>query len=318
MNLQGKRVLVTGISGFIGSHLTERLLGEGAQLSAIGRKPVSKLWKLGAARYEIEYYEEQCWNRENLERILRSARPEIIYHLAATGVTGPRSDARQAVEFNVGTTLTLLQTLPKQEYERFIYASTCYEYGHALPPISEDAQLDPTNVYAASKAAASLFCQMYHRSQGRPITIVRPFTVYGPRQSERALVPQVILHALRGQDFEMTAGEQGRDWVYVSDVVEGIIRASIVDGAIGQTINLCTSEERTVREAVEKVLELMGHPVRAVVGARSYRAGEVWHLVGNNTRARALLGWQPQVELEQGLQRTIEWYTANFNAGVLD
>jgi nucleoside-diphosphate-sugar epimerase len=316
MNLQGKRVLVTGVTGFIGSHLAERLVAEGAQVSAIGRKPVNELWKLNETRYEIDYYRERHWNRKNLERILRSARPEVICHLAATGVTGPRLDAEEAVEFNVGATLALLEPLSKWEYERFVYVGTCYEYGHALPPIREDAPLDPINVYAASKAAAALFCQMYHRSHGWPITIVRPFAAYGPRQSARALVPQAILHALRGQEFDMTAGEQGRDWVYVDDVVDGIIRASCVDETIGQTINLCTGEEHTVREVVGKVLDLMGNPVRVVVGARPYREGEVWHLVGDNTRARESLDWQTQVGLEEGLRKTIEWYTAKFNAGI--
>jgi nucleoside-diphosphate-sugar epimerase len=317
MGLQGKRVLVTGITGFIGSHLTERLVAEGAQVSAIGRRPVNELWKLHEARHEVDYYQEQHWTRENLGRILRSIRPAIIYHLAATGVIGSWLDAEEAVEFNVGATLALVQPLPEWEYERFVYLGTCYEYGHTPPPIREDAPLDPTSIYAASKAAAALFCQMYHRSFGWPVTIVRPFAIYGPRQNERALIPQVILHALRGQDFEMTPGEQGRDWVYVDDVVEGIIRASCENEAIGQTINLCTGEEHTVREVVGKVLDLMGNPVRAVVGARPYRPGEIWRLVGDNSRARKLLGWQPQVGLEEGLRKTIEWYTAEFNAGVL-
>ena len=316
MNLHGKRVLVTGITGFIGSHLAERLVAEGAKVSAIGRGAVNELWKLNESRHEIDYYQKRYWYRKDLARVLRSARPEIIYHLAATGVTGPRLDADEAVRFNVGATLALLEPLPKWAYKRFVYVSTCYEYGHAPPPIREDAPPDPLNVYAASKAAASLFCQMYYKSYGWPITIVRPFTVYGPRQKERALIPQAILHALRGQDFEMTPGEQGRDWVYVDDVVEGIVRASCADEAVGQTINLCTGEEHTVREVVGKVLEMMGNPVWAVVGARPYRPGEVWHLVGDNSRAKKLLDWQPQVGLEEGLRKTIEWYTAEFNAGV--
>jgi len=103
--------------------------------------------------------------------------------------------------------------------------------------------------------------------------------------------------------------------VYVDDVVEGIVRASCTDEAAGQTINLCTGEEHTVREVVGKVLDLMGNPGWVVAGARPYRPGEIWHLVGDNSRAKELLGWQPQVGLEEGLRRTIEWYTAEFQAG---
>lgn len=313
MKLYGKRVLVTGVTGFIGSHLAERLVVEGARVSAIGRKPATEWRALGMAE-EIDYHSATRWTREKLEPIVRSLRPEIIFHLAAAGVTEPYLDAEEAVQFNVGATLALLQSVSQGEYERFVYVGTCYEYGHTSPPISEDVPLDPVNIYAASKAAASLFCQMYYKSYGWPTTIVRPFAAYGPRQSARALIPQVIDHALRGQDFEMTPGEQGRDWIYVSDLVEGLVRAAVAERAVGQTINLCTGEEHSVREVVSKVLALMGNPVRAVSGARPYRPGEVWHLVGDNRKAKELLHWEPQVHLEEGLRRTIEWYTTEYRS----
>lgn len=313
MKLHGKRVLVTGITGFIGSHLAERLVAEGARVSAIGRKPATELRALGIVE-EIDYYSASRWTRETLEPIVRSVRPEIVFHLAAAGVTEPYLDAEVAVQFNVGATLALLQSVSPGEYERFVYVGTCYEYGHTTPPISEDVPLDPVNIYAASKAAASLFCQMYHRSYGWPIIIVRPFAAYGPRQSARALIPQVIDHALRGQDFEMTPGEQGRDWIYVSDLVEGLVLAAVAERAVGQTINLCTGEEHSVREVVSQVLALMGNPVRAVPGARPYRPGEVWHLVGDNRKAKELLHWEPRVSLEEGLRRTIAWYTTEYRS----
>jgi nucleoside-diphosphate-sugar epimerase len=137
---------------------------------------------------------------------------------------------------------------------------------------------------------------------------VRPFAVYGPRQSSRFLIPQVILHALRREDFPTTLGEQGRDWIYVEDVVDGIIRASLSEEAIGQIINLCSGQEHTVREVVGRVLEIMGNPIEARFGALPYRRGEIWHLVGDNAKAKELLGWEPKVSLEEGLRRTIAWY----------
>jgi nucleoside-diphosphate-sugar epimerase len=179
----------------------------------------------------------------------------------------------------------------------------------------ENQMVDPVNAYAASKSAAWLFCNLCHRTYGYPIVTVRPFTVYGPRQSERALIPQVILSALRGEDFEMTGGEQTRDFTYVDDIVEGYIRASISGKAIGQTINLGTGKEHAIKDVVLKVVELMGSTVKPLIGALPYRPGEIWCLYSDSSKARELLGWQPQVGLEDGLRKTIEWYTDKFKAG---
>jgi UDP-glucose 4-epimerase len=239
-------------------------------------------------------------------------------------------DPTLAVQVNVIGTLNLLEALTETDCDCFVNTGTCYEYGHNTPPPSvppnlgrpggqhEDQMIDPINAYATSKSAAWLFCNMYYRTRSYPIVTMRPFTVYGPRQNPRALIPQVILSALRGEDFEMTGGEQTRDFTYVDDVVEGYIRASFSEKAIGQTINLGTGEEHAVKDVVLKVLELMGHPVRPLIGALPYRPGEIWRLYADSSKARRLLGWQPQVGLEDGLKKTIEWYTEQFKAGALD
>jgi len=302
------RVLVTGATGFIGSHLAERLVAEGAEVTLLIKPGASKA-NVTSILDKVHIHEVDLRDGQRVQELMRECRPRKVYHLAAVGVTDPGVDPRLAVQVNVIGTLNLLEALRETGCDCFVNTGTCYEYGHNTPPMREDQMVDPINAYAASKSAAWLFCNMYHRTHGYPIVTVRPFTVYGPRQSERALIPQVILHALRGEDFPMTGGEQGRDWIYVDDVVEGILRASLAEAAIGQVINLCTGEEHTVREVVEKVLELMGNPIQPLIGALSYRRGEIWHLVGDNARARELLGWEPQVSLEEGLQETVRWYT---------
>jgi nucleoside-diphosphate-sugar epimerase len=302
--LQNVRVLVTGATGFIGSHLAERLVAEGAEVILLVKPGASKA-NVASILDKVHIHEVDLREGEMVRQLVRECRPSKIYHLAAVGVTEPDIDSRLAVQVNVVGTLNLLEALRETDCDCVINTGTCYEYGHNTPPMHEDQMVDPINAYAASKSAAWLFCNMYYRTRGYPIVTVRPFTVYGPRQSERALIPQVILHALRGEDFPMTGGEQGRDWIYVDDVVEGIFRASLAEAAIGQVINLCTGKERTVREVVEKVLELMGNPIQPLIGALPYRRSEVWHLVGDNARARGLLGWEPQVSLEEGLRRTI-------------
>ncbi len=312
-SLEGVRVLITGTTGFIGSHLTERLVAEGAE-ATLAVEPGARQANVASILDKVRVHEVDLREGQTVQRLVRECQPSKVYHLAAVGVTDPGVDPTLAAQVNVLGTLNLLEALKETEFNCFVNTGTCYEYGHNDPPMREDQMVDPINAYAASKSAAWLFCNMYHRTRGYPIVTVRPFTVYGPRQSARALIPQTVLSALRGEDFATTGGEQTRDFTYVDDVVEGYIRASLSEKAIGQTINLGTGEEHPIKDVVLKTLELMGNPVKPLIGALPYRPREIWRLYSDSSKARELLGWQPQVGLEDGLRKTIEWYTEKFKA----
>jgi len=322
MILQGISVLVTGATGFIGSHLAERLVAEGAEVT-LAVEPGANQANVTIILDKVRVHEVDLRDGQMVQWLVRECQPSKVYHLAAVGVTQPSIDSRLAVQVNVLGTLNLLDALRETDCDCLVNTGTCYEYGHNDPPMCEDQMLDPINAYAASKSAAWLFCNMYHRTHGCPIVTVRPFTAYGPRQSKRVLIPQTIISALRvaeglAKDFAMTGGEQTRDFTYVDDVVEGYIRASLLEKAIGQTINLGTGEERPIKDVVLKVLELMGNPVKPLIGALPYRPREIWRLYADNNKARDLLGWQPQVGLEDGLTKTIAWYTEQFKVGAFD
>ncbi len=305
------RVLITGATGFIGSHLAERLAAEGAEVT-LAVEPGASRANVASILDEVRVREVDLRDGQTVRQLVRECQPSKIYHLAAVGVTDPGVAPMLAVQVNVMGTLNLLEALKETECDCFINTGTCYEYGHNTPPMREDQMVDPISTYAASKSAAWLFCSMYHRTRGYPVVTVRPFTVYGPRQGERALIPQLIISALREEDFAMTGGEQTRDFTYVDDVVEGYIRASLSEEAIGQTINLGTGEERPIKDVVLEVLELMGNPVKPLIGALPYRPREIWRLCSDSSKARELLGWQSQVSLEDGLRKTIAWYTKKF------
>ena len=316
-SLEGVRVLITGATGFIGSHLAERLVAEGAEVT-LAIEPRASKANVASILDKVRICEVDLRDGETIQHLTREFQPSKVYHLAAVGVTEPGIDPRLTVQVNVMGTLNLLDALNETDCDCFVNTGTCYEYGHNIPPMHEDQMVDPINAYAASKSAAWLFCNMYHRTRGYPIVTVRPFTVYGPRQSERALIPQTILSALRGEDFAMTGGEQTRDFTYVDDVVEGYIRAALSEKAIGQTINLGAGEERPIKDAALKLLELMGNPVKPLIGELPYRPGDIRRLYADSSKARELLGWRPQTGLEDGLRKTIEWYTEQFKAGVFD
>lgn len=312
-SLEGMRVLVTGATGFIGSHLAERLVAEGADVTLAVESGANQT-NVASILGKVRAHEVDLRDGQMVQQLAQECQPSKVYHLAAVGVTDPGVAPTLAAQVNVIGTLNLLEALEETDCNCFVNTGTCYEYGHNTPPMREDQMVDPINAYAASKSAAWLFCNMYHRTRGYPIVTVRPFTVYGPRQSGRALIPQLILSALRGEEFAMTGGEQTRDFTYVDDVVEGYIRASLSERAIGQTINLGTGEECPIKDVVLKVLKLMGNPMKPMIGELPYRPREVWRLYSDSSKARELLGWKRQVSLEDGLRRTIAWYNEKFKA----
>jgi UDP-glucose 4-epimerase len=297
------QVLLTGASGFIGSHLAEALVARGAIVHCL-LLPGDPAPNLSAVRDQIHVHRADLLDAEALRRVARAASPEVVMHLAAVGVTDVHVDPALAVRVNVEGTLDLLAALDGA-YRIFLNVGTCHEYGDGAPPFREDQDPRPSLPYAITKTATWHFCRRFLDTEGWPIVTVRPFSVYGPRQAENTFVPACIHAARRGVDFEMTAGEQGRDWIYVADVVEGMIRATGLPAAIGGTFNLCTARETTLYDVARAIVSEMGDPIAIHRGALPYREGEIWHLVGDNTRARAVLGWEPTTSLADGLRRTI-------------
>jgi UDP-glucose 4-epimerase len=209
------------------------------------------------------------------------------------------------VRVNVEGTLNLLRVLDG-DYRAFVNTGTCHEYGDNEPPFREDQDPRPELPYAITKTAAWHFCRRLHKINGWPIVTVRPFSVYGPRQATNTFIPACIRAARDGRDFEMTPGEQKRDWIFVTDVVAGFIRTGIVPEAVGGTFNLFTGKETTLYDVARAIVAQMGDRIAIQRGALPYREGEIWHLVGDNARAREILGWEPQISLEKGLACTIE------------
>ncbi|OQY23330.1 MAG: hypothetical protein B6I34_04805 [Anaerolineaceae bacterium 4572_32.1] len=305
--LKDVSILVTGASGFIGPHLVRRLANSGARVACLSLNEI----KPHSLPPGVTGHVADLRNAAAIQTVVQAVHPVLVFHLAAAGVTDIGIDPITAIEVNLKGTLNLLAALAETDYRRFVFVGTGHEYGSNMPPFHEDQPPAPTNIYAASKSAAWLFCQMYHRTRGWPVVGVRPFGVYGPGQHPPTFLPALILSALRGHDFAMTAGEQVRDLVYVQDVVEGMVRAATVQDIEGQVFNLCSGEGISLAELALQTLTLMDNPIRLKLGALPYRAGQIWRMVGDNTRAREALNWQPTTSLKEGLRRTIDWITQN-------
>lgn len=313
----GMRVLVTGATGFLGRHLCTALVGAGARVFALrrdnGRSPVRIEGKDG-----MEWLEADIRDAERLTSVVRKTRAARIFHLAAaTSVERGFQTADDMIATNLQGTVNLLRALDSTGYECFVCTGSAEEYGAGTAPFREDAPLQPVSPYSASKAAATLYCEMYHRTLGCPIVILRPFLVYGPGQPPNKLIPQTILAALADRPFPMTSGRQTREFTYVDDIIDGYLRAATTSEAIGHTVNLGTGESMPVIDLVRLILELSGSRIQPDVGALPTRPGEIWSYQCDNTKAHTLLGWSPHVSLIDGLQKTIAWYRHAVEQGIV-
>jgi len=313
--LKGKRVLVTGATGFLGSHVVTRLVAEDAEVFGVSSSVSSVApERLDGVLDHMVLLEANLRDASSLTEVVRVARPELVIHQAAfthVGKSFTRID--ENIQTNIQGTANLLLALDGK-YERFVNIGSGDVYGDAPVPFTEDGPVRPASPYAVSKYAAERFCRMFHVAYGWPIVCLRPFNVYGPQQSPDRIIPELIISALRGRDLKMTEGKQSREFMYVDDVADLFVRALTQPGIDGEVINVSRGEEVTIREVAETVLELMGNPVRALFGALDYRPTEIWRMFGDNTKARELLDWTPATTLTDGLQRTIAWYRSQQRA----
>ena len=308
--LKDERVLLTGATGFLGCHLARRLLASGARVYALLRKGTGR-HRIADIIPMIEVVEGDLLDAESVGKAVERVAPSIVYHLAAFGVDRPLEDPGRAAAVNVVGTVHLLEALRRQPPQRFVYTGTCYEFSDCEGPVGPEMRPNPANLYAATKLAGGLMCDTYRRMYGMPAVVVRPFQCYGPWQGPRPLIPSIILRLSKGERVPLTSGRQIRDFVYVDDVIEGLLLAGTRTEAVGEAFHFGSGRGASVREVAELVQALMGLQDRLDFGALPHRAGEVWDLRADNTRATALLGWEPRTSLEDGLRRTIEWYGAN-------
>jgi UDP-glucose 4-epimerase len=311
MNLRQTRVLVTGGSGFIGSHLVKRLLAEESDVAVTVRYGnVVKCERLRWCWDRVRVIEADLRNRGALE-VVRAFQPEIVLHLAAYNHVGQSfQQVEECFDVNAKGTANLVDLCG--ETRRLVYVSTSEVYGHqANVPFSEQMEPQPLSPYAITKYAGELYCRMKQRMEanGR-FVLIRPFNAYGPYQSSKAIIPELILNGLRNVPIECTPGEQTREFNFVEDLVDGLVRAATLDRPIEGPINLATGHEVAIRDLVRLIAGLTETKVEPRIGALPYRPTEIWRMRGDNTRARDLLGWEPRTSLENGLRKTVAWFRA--------
>lgn len=311
--LEGKEVLLTGGTGFIGSHLTKRLVEEKAIVNIISTKEHPNTSFVKEIYDNVKIWKADLLDMDSLRKCIKHINPEKIFHLGAFVNSDPSLRvAHQCIQTNIQGTANLLYSLRKVNPDRFVYIGTCEVYGQDPLPFTEKQAICPSSSYSITKASGEFFCFFAQKAFNIPVVVLRLSVVYGPNQNPRKLIPYVILCCLNGKNPVLTEGDQTRDFIYISDIVEGIIRSSIKEKAIGEIINLGRGEQHSIRSVVNKIVNLMNNSVAPLFGALPSRKYEPKHSYCSISKAKRVLDWVPQIPLDEGLKKTINWYSQNF------
>ena len=316
--LSGKRVLVTGAGGFIGSHVVEALLADGADVRAFvhynSRGDWGHLEELPTdARESIEVVAGEIQDPFSVRGAVRGC--QLVLHLAALiGIPYSYLAPQSYVQTNVTGTLNVLEAGRSEGVERIVHTSTSETYGTAqYTPIDEAHPLQGQSPYSASKIAADKMAESYWRSFGLPVAVLRPFNTFGPRQSLRAVIPTIISQALSGDVVRLGSRTPVRDFTFVEDTARAFLAAATADQAAGQVLNAGSGKGITVGELAALILEVIGSDAEIVVDDARIRPeqSEVFELIADASRLRELTDWAPQVPLREGLERVAAWVERN-------
>jgi NAD dependent epimerase/dehydratase len=316
--LEGMSVAVTGAGGFIGGHVVERLVRDGARVRAMcrynSRNERGTLdWLEPNVVAEVEVVLGELRDLESVAGAIEGS--EVVLHLGAQiAIPYSYANPRDFLEVNVLGTLNVAQAALRHGVQRIVHTSTSEVYGTAQSiPITEAHPLEPQSPYAASKVAADKLMDSYHRSFDLPVCVLRPFNTYGPRQSARAIIPTIISQALAGSTLRLGSLHPRRDLTYVEDTAAAFVAAATSEGAVGRTIQLGTNHDVSVSDLVDMVAEILGRELTVETDPARLRPdkSEVERLISGPLLARELLGWEPTVDLREGLARTIDWIERN-------
>jgi Nucleoside-diphosphate-sugar epimerases len=311
-----QKVLVTGADGFIGSHLVEKLVLDGNQVKALVLYNSVNSWGWidtldKKIKDEIEVIPGDIRDPFIIKTIMKDV--DTVYHLAALIAIPYSYKAPECyVQTNVQGTLNILEAARDLNVNRILITSTSEVYGTAkYVPINESHPKQAQSPYSATKIAADALAESYFKSFNLPVTIVRPFNTYGPRQSARAIIPTIITQLLNGvSEIKVGSLIPTRDFVFVKDTAEGFIRVAANSNLAGEEINIATSKEISIEALANKLIRLINPGVKLICEEKRIRPenSEVFRLLGDNKKLEEYTGWSPKYSLDEGLKETIDWF----------
>jgi NAD dependent epimerase/dehydratase len=313
-----KKVLVTGAGGFIGSHLIERLIDLGADVKGFARYNSRNDWGLLEIipSQKLDSLQIISGDLQDYDAVFSAVRDvDVIFHLGSL-ISIPYSyiRPRDTIENNILSTLNILTAARDSGVEKVVHTSSSEVYGTALyVPIDEKHPLQGQSPYSASKIGADKIAESFYCSFDLPVATIRPFNTYGPRQSARAIIPTIITQAIEQEKIKLGSLFPTRDYTFVKDTVNGFISTAESKSSIGEVINIGSNFEISMGDLAQRISSLLNKDIKIVQDSSRVRPlkSEVKRLWCDNAKAKRLLGWEPQVSLDEGLKETIEWISEN-------
>lgn len=317
--MKNKKILVTGADGFIGSHLTEQLVKEGAKVKALSQYNSFNYWgwleDINCLN-DIEVLNGDIRDPHYCKYITKDI--DIVFHLAAL-IAIPYSYVAPSsyVDTNINGTLNIIQACLENNVQRVIHTSTSEVYGTAkYVPIDENHPIQPQSPYSASKIGADNMAMSFYNAFNLPLTIARPFNTYGPRQSARAVIPTIITQIANGvKSIKLGDITPTRDFNYVEDTCRGFIQLAKCEKAIGETVNIGSNFEISISDTLDLIKEIMQSDVEFITEQQRIRPekSEVFRLWCDNSKIHSLTGFEPKYSIKDGLEKTIEWFRNSKN-----
>ena len=306
-NLNNSNLLIVGGTGFIGSNVAKKALKNGFKVTVISKNNYSQNKQINS----VDYINVDISREKDLHHILKDKVFEYVLNLGGYVDHKNFSEGgKEVFETHFHGTLNLVKSINKDNLKGFIQIGSSDEYGANIAPQKENQREMPISPYSIAKTSATHFLQMLYRTEKFPVVILRPFLVYGPGQNSGRFLPQIIKGCLSGKEFETSLGEQLRDFCYIDDITDGILRAMKCDNVNGKIINLASGDPISIRTVIEKVQTYIGKG-NPKFGKISYRSGENMSLYADTSRAEHLLGWRSNTTIEDGIKKTVDHYRVN-------
>jgi nucleoside-diphosphate-sugar epimerase len=307
-----KVALVTGATGFIGSHLARRLINEGWKVNVFVRES-SDFWRIRDISRKLKIHIVDLRSREQVSNALNSINPEYIFHLAIGGVYGGTTlTDYELFESNLVGTVNLIESAKQISYKALIVTGSSGEYGMKSDVMKESDVCEPANVYGITKYASTLYSILAAKNNSKPIVVLRPFSPFGPGEVTTRLVGYAITNALKSADLALANPDSVRDFIYVEDLIDAYLQcAPLADKYKGEIFNIGSGKETSIRRIVEKILELTGSKSKIKWNSQTSRPGESSRWQADVSKAKELLKWEPKHTLEEGIRKTIQWYKTN-------
>jgi len=309
-SLSGKKVFITGATGFIGSNLTRRSLDNGAEVFINIRK-TSDTWRIRDVLNEVNVIPVDITEYKKLKDSLKEIRPDIVFHLATYGGKAEQKNTEKIIETNIIGTVNLLRSCRDIDLNLFVNTGSSSEYGIKDSAMTESCLLEPVTEYGASKAAATLFCQTITVTENLPIVTLRLFSPYGRYEQKSRLVPSLILSALQKINPRITSRQFVRDFIFIEDVLDAYEAVIDIKNAPGKIFNIGSGQQHSVGEVADMIVGLLGNEVTYEVGMPQAWKNEPTFWQADIQRAKAELDWEPKYSLRKGLSATIDWFKLN-------